>query len=553
MCGAYLLALPLHSSPSISPATPGDLASRARPAPRWLRGLPWAIVGLGLWLRLGDQLFLWFSSDEGVHYTIVTERTPANIWGSFVNNPHPFASLALLWVLVQVSVEPAWLRLIGLVPGVAMIGFVWRSARLSGDRASAAVAALTVCVSVAAIEQSQNLRGYMLQCAMVAAALGSLASWLRTRRGLWGFSLALTMAVSSELSGVFVAFALALLFVGLRLQRRLTTRELSACACALIPAAVVFGVEYIVHFEAYLEGSAFHVGAMDSWLKPLIPTGAMHAMVLAVKLFFYLFGEQLAVPVLFVFALGLGAGLWRRSPFAQLSLLVFVVAVAAALASKHPFGPSRHSLYLLPFVALMLGEFVLLFRGLRGLAAALLLSLVVSSVAGGAWAARSLGLQVQPMAGEPTVSSVEWASIEGHIDSVTATESLIVVDLAMFYLLNPHMDLHRDPSYTLTPAGRSSHFDGCDVWISDLWTFQLDPRRRGLRSHLHTFLSAMDAEHPRRAPGRLANLWLMTDQELAGPLSALDDRIVIESVVIDCYHATHIDWTYLDRVLDDPE
>ena len=95
------------------------------------------------------------------------------------------------------------------------------------------------------------------------------------------------------------------------------------------------------------------VYAFSTWLNPLLAQTLSHAGQLFFELFGYLFGGWLCVPFLVLFTAALALGLHDRRPLALLTALVFGFALVASMAGHHPFGASRHSCYLLPFIALM--------------------------------------------------------------------------------------------------------------------------------------------------------------------------------------------------------
>ena len=491
----------------------------------------WILAGLvvlvALAMRLNGVLFYGFNPDEAVHYVAVTQPTLAGAWAALLENPHPFGSLAFLWLLLQVSEEPAWLRLVGMIPGVSAVLLIWLAGRRAGGVLAATVAGLTVALSPAAIDLSQSMRGYMLQLAGICGALWCLLVWLEERRGMPAFAGFLMLGLLAEYSTAFFAGSCAVLLGGLWLQGRLEPRSKRSVALAAIAPGVTLALAYAIHLGPHVSGSPLQVEAWSGWLSPMLAEDLGSLFSLFFQLFGYLFGGWLCIPLLLLFVGALAIGLWQRRAVAFLTALVFGLAMGASLAGQHPFGPSRHSSYLVAFVALAIADaLAVLYRApqpvWRGALAAV--ALVVAS--GGVLGPLLGAARFEPLSPEQEFSREIWDTMEVTIDAIADREGLLLLDQHSYNLLAPKLQQHRHPEHARSDFGYHSRYEQLTVVSSLRWNLYLRPGLRSDPSHVLTLLENLHREHPDVDLRELESFWVFSQATFTRELAMLHDQAI---------------------------
>jgi hypothetical protein len=309
------------------------------------------------------------------------------------------------------------------------------------------------------IELSSEVRQYALLLCFVALTLYLLeTAFAGGSPGRMALSfLFLYLAMLTHFSGILFAAALGVYGL-LRLARgRFSHALVAAWAAGQVAAAGLFVFLYRTHIVA-LRGSDAEKRSIDMVLSlSYFHWGRDHLLLFIFARTFgvcqFVFG-QLAVGDLAGLAFVLGLVLLLRSRAAapgaptsrQLGLLLilpFVVNCAAALADLYPYGGTRHSSFLTPFVIAGAGFFLArLARGLlRGIGAATLV-VVICQV---------FGVPHRPFMQRSDQNRHNMARAINAVQSQVPRGAPILVDFQSFYMIRYYLCPESSvPAYTYT-------------------------------------------------------------------------------------------------------
>lgn len=181
------------------------------------------LIVLGLYLRRSlFSNYMIFLEGEFSHLFAANQPTviEAIKYSSRFAHP-PLGFIILHWLaLWNHSVE--WLRLISLIPGVALIPAFYLLGRLSSGIAGAVLLSVVASMSFALLEHSMVIRTYMLMLFLVTIGLCCLLLYDRTvyRRWLAGYCIACALALATHFSTLFIVASIGLAWLPKVLQRR---------------------------------------------------------------------------------------------------------------------------------------------------------------------------------------------------------------------------------------------------------------------------------------------------------------------------------------------
>lgn len=345
-------------------------------------GLPWLVAGLILvagMVRVYYAAACHLNPDEAMHWSAAADRSWSGAYAASRNQAHP--PLLILathaWLGLGLGSSELMLRTPSLLLGLLSLGLAYRWMYVAAGPLAAVAGLSFLVVSPAMIATATELRQAAWLLAFAFAALLAAETVVRrhTLLGVLGLSLALSGALLSHYSAVWIVIALGL-YVPLCLWRTTATaRPWIAWGLGQLLVAGVGFWSYFIHaarwaptvFGPSPAGAPPSGAARFSYVAPLLPTPERNDLIgfvvpQVVQLWEYLCGHWLPATVALA-AITLAAaraiydGRWRRGhgQFPLLLVLAFVVAAGAGLSSLYPFGGSRHSAYLLPFAAAAVG------------------------------------------------------------------------------------------------------------------------------------------------------------------------------------------------------
>lgn len=361
---AYLAACPGHFGSFCARIDSGT----ATPADRSARGAILAgliVMGFGFRIaHLGDFALV---CDEAIFVYTSSLETLAEVYENTLMNSHPPMNFFMLHAMLDFSWDPVFLRLPSVITGALMIWATYLFGRELLGEIEGLFMAFLVTFSPNLILISRVLRNYTPGMLLVLFALFYLVRFVRTRsrHDLVFFSL-LELAAFTWHYAFIVVFVGANIALGaLMLVRRERIKEWIAVIVAQIPlglAILAVFIEVIPRMPDFVRNNVvsfmieeFFIGPTNFWIP-------------FVSLLRYLFNDTWAVGALntaitlvflTLFLASFAVMIRRRLYWPLFLCLVCIpIAYAFAIGKKMPFGGTRHSYYLYPFIFAMIASVV---------------------------------------------------------------------------------------------------------------------------------------------------------------------------------------------------
>jgi hypothetical protein len=312
---------------------------------------------LGLVVRLCGLGAYRFSPDDAMHVRVASGGTPQQVWESCVTLTNAPLMYFLLHYLMKVSENEVFLRTISLVPGMGLIFvFFFLGRKASGTVSGLAMACMAVFGN-GAILQSQGIRPYGLMVFFLALSLWTLLRYEEERadKYLYAYVASMSLAIFSHYPAILPMVAIGTVWLVRVGTRREGLGAFVRVVCVHLPLLLQVGLLYHFHISKVLRFTSTS-RFKPEYMKPYFPETASGLFVNIPGLFEYLFVPA-AVPVMIALTvLGLPI-LWKasRRDLAAIVFATFVVGFVTTDLKIYPFGGSRHSIYLFPFVALSIG------------------------------------------------------------------------------------------------------------------------------------------------------------------------------------------------------
>lgn len=456
---------------------------------------------IALPLRLPGMREWWLNPDEGTYYSIATRTDDGDFWREVIDNAHPPLYYLLLRPLGLVTDDFFWLRTVAVACGVLAVYTTWGAAReLAGRGRRGALAGLgagaLVALSPAAVELSKVIRPYMLQLVLLSGSLWLLLRHLRTRsrRALGGYVVLICLALLTHYSSAlaFGAFVLTVLAWGL--AQRWGVGEWRSAGLAQAVPGLLLSCLYLFHLRRLMD-SALADAALNGWLRYYMIRSPEDAW-LAFMGFLRLLGDPWLVgplAVLFLASLALSAGGDDRRPLI-LGTSGLAVAVAGSWAGLYPLGPTRHAVWVVPFVVPVLGWLAAEVASFPRRQMLLALSAVgVVLLTGDDLGRRIGGPRAPGAAPERVLRSADVAIMRDVLDPQEGP-SLVVMGRQTFYLLLPLYARERDRA-NFAADSSVFHFriGDRDVVAASGWDLRALPGVDGDASYLLDALQTADS------------------------------------------------------------
>jgi len=463
-----------------------------------------AVAALAAALRLPALGEYWLNPDEGIYYSVIAWPDLARRQAEIAENAHPPFFYHLLWAWSRVSMEFAWLRALAALAGcVAVLAFLLLGRRIGAARGGIAVgvaAAVLLAVAPAAVTQARLIRPYALQVALIAFALLGLLTWSATRRRgpLAAFSACSAVALLTHYSSALAlaaGFAPVLVAFARGALPRAAARELGVAL--VLPAAAAAWIGY-AHLGTQLAGSALHAHAYATWLRPHLAESALHAWLLFLGFVGYAFGEAWSASGALAWFAAVGCAFRRRMPRIWLpAVLAFVIALALSVLRLYPFGPARHSSWLLPFLIVPIAWAAVTALSTAGrtrwIGAAVLAALVFGRAP--LLAALSGGLRAATLGGEHVMLRAHVPLALPLLDALRATPGPVLISADAFATLTPLWLTERAQARTADGL-RAFRWGAREVVVHPSWQFSLNAADLDAENHFYRALLRADRAFP---------------------------------------------------------
>lgn len=469
------------------------------------------VVAIAVALRLPDLFGWWPNPDEGIYYGVATRHGLRGALAEALATSHPPLYFLLLRVVAWFSTDFAALRSVALVSGCAAVYvFILIGREIGGPgsrgRVTGLVAGLLLAVSPRVILLSQVIRPYTFLLLLLSLSLLFLLRYLRepSTRLLLAHAVCSLLATIVHYSAVFplAVMGIAVLVDGLRRGAR-RPEWLRLLAVQVPPALLLVGL-YFGHLRGIAAGPLGD-HALNGWLAPYMIRGPLDVWLGFVAFHSMLAGHAWAAPAA-LFTIGATVAAMRVrgwDPLAVTAVSGFALAAIAAALHVYPFGPTRHTswliLFAVPPTAWAVAALITSGRAnaIRGTTLAVL----------GLIAARLLTPVIDPntrpretpdrVLREDAVEAMAEA-LEPH-----GAPSLVFMTVETYELLTP-LYVEERQSAEESSSGRLLHFrwGGRDVIVLLSRDFVSRPEELQEVNHLYTAALAAESEFGIELPGR---------------------------------------------------
>jgi 4-amino-4-deoxy-L-arabinose transferase-like glycosyltransferase len=494
----------------------------------WVLGL--IVVAFGIALRVGGVSGYWINPDEGIYYSAATSSF-GDMWVELTSNSHPPLYYFMLWGLGVFTTDFVVFRLISLVCGGLAIWAIYLLGREVGGILTGLVASFIVAISSGAIVMSQIMRPYMFQIAVIALLLYFLVRYQRTKvvKDLALYSLLMVVALLTHYSSFLVVGGIGTVLGGLLVSGRFDRVEIKRLVLAHVPVGLTLAALFI-HLS-YLVNSDLQIQAQTGWLKPHMIAGPADLWPHFIGAMRYLFGiEYWALPtILLLGGLGFSAVAYRNQ-LCAITVAVVAMAVLAAGLQQHPFGCTRHSMYLLPIFAVPMA--LPLAFGLRhSRGAAVITTILVLALLLFRGPVNGL-LRVEfdydiPIPEQVTLAD-DIAKIEPVLAELRMTRAPILTQLQTYYVLLPLFEQERRDRKWETGEFFHIPWGNGQIIINLAWKMSLAPFPADPKESFEGFLTRIDSQMPELGIKRVTDAVLVSagwEMGLERDLQLLDNRL----------------------------
>ncbi|MHC5063245.1 MAG: glycosyltransferase family 39 protein [Planctomycetota bacterium] len=467
----------------------------------WILAL--LVVGLGLALRLVGLGDYWPNADEGI-YLNAASGDGSRLQALILYNAHPPLFYLVLYAMSVVSTDYVWLRMASVVCGcLAILGLHLFVRRLAGWQAGIAAALMLAC-SPGAIMLSQVIRPYSMLLASMSFALWLLLCELQEphRRQRIAYAILLCISLLLHYSAIILLPGIAACILAAKLSGRVDAQRFRQLSILQLPAALVTLGLIGLHIIPELMGSEMQSLARDDgWLVGFYPDSPAQLWQHFLGIFAYGLGPGLVAPTVLLFALGL-ALIGRDSRSLQAGLVLATLAGALVLAALglYPFGPTRHSLYLLPLLLLPMAAAIgwSLAAGPRSSLARIFALLVILFLA---WLGRDLlGADELPPASrqEQRLHPETVDQAMSILENWPGSQGLLLMDQRCFNTLAPVLGEAAGKAVEgSTKAGYASFdWQGWQVLVTESWVITASRANRDRSDHLLKLLREVETGAP---------------------------------------------------------
>ncbi|MHC5063522.1 MAG: glycosyltransferase family 39 protein, partial [Planctomycetota bacterium] len=463
----------------------------------------------------------WLNPDEGIYYSAVTLESWEGIKQELIGNAHPPLFYLLLRAMGVFGTDFLWLRIPSLIFGCLAIHGMYLAGKAYAGTLAGLVGALFMALMPSAILQSQIIRPYMILLAFVLYSLTYLGRYLGggSRRNLYGYAGFFLLAILTHYSAFLVLGILGISLGVMTLSKQLEKQQVRDLLIASSLPAVAVVLLYFLHIRPSLQGSDLQAQALDTWMSSFMIADGEQAWQGTQGLMRYLFGFRQAGTVFLILVVGLFFAIDRkRSQLYTMPLAAFAVALLFSFMGQYPFGDSRHSLYLVPFLILPMafGISQVFSMGrvpaaIAGLVLACLFALPVIGnfiMVGGPQRVRFLDERLSTTAGFRE-------KVEPQVTALRDKAGMMILNVQSYYLLLPLLLEMRDSEvwhapYAGSPDGyRTGRFGECQVVISKDWDMSAGLDRNAGPESLAGLMRNVDALSPDLKIREQGSAWIM--------------------------------------------
>jgi len=323
------------------------------------------ILTVGFIFRLIEASQTYLNPDEAMYFWKSIPNEFVKLYKNSLHVHHPPLLVILIHYVRKISDAEIALRMIPILAGTVFplfvyfwLGRVWNKV--------AGLLALTILVFAPhIISLSAQVRAYTLALLFISTSLYFIDRAIDEESIIWMvlFAGLLYLGTFTEYSFVFFVASIGIYFL-LRIHRQKVSRKVMvAWMITQFGVIALYGFHYLTQIRKLMNHPSAQKD-IGGWLRNMFPWPGDNLLVFsargAVNQFTYLFSSTsggIIMGCVFLFGLIL---LWkgrsheeqkRTRAMLALFLMPFLLAFAASLARIHPYGHSRHTVFLAIFIA----------------------------------------------------------------------------------------------------------------------------------------------------------------------------------------------------------
>ncbi len=404
---------------------------------RWPRVLILAIIVLGGLLRYQMLEAFYLDFDESMHFQAAKEPDLASAYEGSKLYTHPPLIFLFYHYWIKLGTSEAFLRIPSLVFGVLSLGLGYLWLHEWAGRRAGIVGLVLLAFSPPMIRISSVMRSYTLLMCFFFGALYFAARLLKkpSAGSALGMTACLAAANFTHYSAAWFTLVLGIAVLVPVLARQIPLKVAAIWASGQVLILAICGFFYVSHVAKFVQ-SATRDNLWEDWLRDVHGTPGLGLTVkmIAIKTLQFLgfvFGNfYFLIPLAMVGACWLLVRKAREEKLprsllaSRLVLILLPLVVANVLLCRliYPLGPTRHSVWLVPFVvaaaAMCLAHSFLPGRRIPAVLATLLL---------GFWAITHAVLPIARFETPMTIANVE-ETVAVFKDRIPQTDVVIVDD-----------------------------------------------------------------------------------------------------------------------------
>jgi hypothetical protein len=325
----------------------------------------WAMVLIGLYLRVRQAGLMYFNTDEAQIMLPPLQHGLANVYKAALPMAHAPLVSFLLHFMTFFGNSELYFRMPEVLCGalLAFVGYKWAAETFG--KGAGLVTGCFIAFAPPLVVLSASLRSYMIQALFMVCSLYCLERAFREKSARWMglFSASALLATLTDYMSVFYLAALGI-YAGIRILRKELPRPLVVrWAITQAAALTVLMAAYFTQFRnlrGNLQDRYAHEVWLPEWYFRPHSESLLHFLRHAtLNVFRYAFANGRLGPfMLIIFLVGVGFALLGKNrtredqQWAALSLLLpLIVTAAAGVLTIYPYGGSRHDAFLLVFIS----------------------------------------------------------------------------------------------------------------------------------------------------------------------------------------------------------
>lgn len=324
-----------------------------------------AVVLIGFGLRLWTASIAYFNPDEVYHLLLANPDGFLDTYYSAIRSPHPPFLVLFLHYVKEVSTSEIWLRFWPALAGTLFALVMYRWISRGWSKPAGLIALVILAFTPNLVNLSAELRGYSFQLLFLAASLYFLDSAVErcSVPRMAAFALFQILTILSEFSSIWFCLAVGIYFLLRLREQRVTSTVRMTWECGQMVGIGLYMFLYFSQLKPLLRDFGPR-GDVAGWLSAGYPQPGENPLVFifmgTLRQFSYVTPYMIAMLPLAAFTL-LGVYLvWRTSRFewpawskskAVLLVLPFALTCLGAFLMAHPYGRSRHTVFLIAFIA----------------------------------------------------------------------------------------------------------------------------------------------------------------------------------------------------------